>query len=190
MKFRPSIFFDRDGTLIEDVHYLSSVNDIRFFQDTVSTLRIIQDLGFQIFIVTNQSGIAKGYISKSHVYSIHDYILKYLRSFDVDVDAIVFCPHEDVDGCMCRKPGIGMLKQLQRSYAIDLHRSIFIGDKYSDLEFGVHAKIDTILMMTGYGKETLLHIRNKRNKIYPTHVAYSLKSATDIIFKFYNFLVK
>jgi D-glycero-D-manno-heptose 1,7-bisphosphate phosphatase len=147
---RPAAFIDRDGTLIEEVNFLSSVGDLMIFPYTADALRMLKEKGFWIVVVTNQSGIGRGIYSEADMHAIHDAMQAQLGGA---IDAFYFCPHLPDEGCECRKPGIGMLDLAQRDMPIDLQRSWMIGDKRIDVETGRAANIGVALVLTGYGKE-------------------------------------
>ncbi|MEO5859316.1 MAG: HAD family hydrolase [Pyrinomonadaceae bacterium] len=145
---RPAAFIDRDGTLIEEVNFLSNVDDLQVFPYTADALRKLKDNGFWIVVVTNQSGIGRGIYSEADMHAIHDAMQAQLGWA---IDAFYFCPHLPDEGCECRKPGLGMLNFAQRDMAIDLQRSWMIGDKRIDVETGQAAGIGSALVLTGYG---------------------------------------
>ncbi len=145
---RPAIFLDRDGTLIEEVNFLSRVEDLRLFPFTVDAVKLLKNKGFLIIVVTNQSGIGRGIYDEAAMHSIHDQIQIELEDA---VDAFYFCPHLPCDGCRCRKPGLGMLESAMVDFEIDLERSWMIGDKKIDVETGQSIGIKTAFVLTGYG---------------------------------------
>lgn len=145
---RPAAFIDRDGTLIEEVNFLSNVEHLQVFPYTADALRMLKEKGFWIVVVTNQSGIGRGIYSEADMHAIHDAIQHQLGGA---IDAFYYCPHLPDEGCECRKPGLGMLNFAQRDMAIDLQRSWMIGDKRIDVETGQAAGIGSALVLTGYG---------------------------------------
>ena len=147
---RPAIFIDRDGTLIEEVNFLSRVDDLKVFAYTADALRMLKNKGYWIVVVTNQSGIGRGIYPESDMHAIHEAMQKEL---DGAIDAFYFCPHLPDEGCECRKPGLGMLNFAQRDLPIDLERSWMIGDKRIDVETGHAARIGSALVLTGYGEQ-------------------------------------
>ena len=140
---------DRDGTLIEEVNFLARVEDLRFFSYTIESLRLLKENGYWIFVVTNQSGIARGIYDEAAMHSIHDAIQERCGNL---IDGFYFCPHMPDAGCECRKPKLGMLKQAQDNFEIDMENSWIIGDKRLDIETGFAAGIKTVLVRTGYGE--------------------------------------
>src|SRR5262245_46899753 len=117
---RPAAFIDRDGTLIEEVNFLSRVEDLRLFPYTHESVRRLKDAGYFVIIVTNQSGIGRDIFDEASMHAIHDEIQVQL---DGMIDAFYFCPHLPCDGCACRKPGTGMIDAALKDFDIDLTRS-------------------------------------------------------------------
>ncbi len=142
-------FLDRDGTLIEEVNFLSNVDDLRVFPFTFEALKLLKDAGFLIVVVTNQSGIGRGIYDEAAMNAIHEEMQAQL---DGMIDAFYFCPHLPCDGCSCRKPNLGMLEAAVRDFSIDLANSWMIGDKKIDVEAGKKAGSKTAMVMTGYGR--------------------------------------
>lgn len=149
---RPAAFIDRDGTLVEEVNYLSRVEDLSIFPYTRGALEHLRSAGFFIVVVTNQSGIGRGIYTEADMHSIHRAMDKELEGL---IDRYYFCPHLPDAGCRCRKPGLGMLEAAKAELAIDLLSSWMIGDKTLDIETGKNAGIQTALVKTGYGSSHL-----------------------------------
>ena len=145
---KPAAFIDRDGTLIEEVNFLSRVDDLRVFPYTADALRLLKQCGFLIVVITNQSGIGRGIYSEADMHAIHEAMQVQLGGA---IDAFYFCPHLPDEGCECRKPGLGMINLARRDLAIDLKRSWMIGNKRIDVETGQAAGIGSALVLTGYG---------------------------------------
>jgi len=146
---RPAAFIDRDGTLIEEVNFLSRVEELHVFPYTSEALRMLKERGFYIVVLTNQSGIGRGIYSESDMHAIHDAMQAELNG---GIDAFYFCPHLPDAGCECRKPGLGMIRNAQHDFAIDLQASWMIGDKRLDVETGKNAGVGSALVLTGYGQ--------------------------------------
>jgi D-glycero-D-manno-heptose 1,7-bisphosphate phosphatase len=145
---RPAVFLDRDGTLIEEVNYLHRVEDLRIFPATETSLKKLKDAGYLLIVVTNQSGIGREVYGESDMHDIHEAMQKQL---DGVIDAFYFCPHLPCDGCRCRKPELGMIEFATADFEIDLTNSWMVGDKKIDVETGFAAKLQTALVLTGYG---------------------------------------
>ena len=146
---RPAAFIDRDGTLIEEVNFLSRVDDLRIFPYTAEAIRRLKDTGFLIIVVTNQSGIGRQIYSEADMRSIHDEIQHQLGNA---IDGFYFCPHLPDAGCQCRKPNLGMIRSAGNDFALDMNGSWMIGDKRLDVETGFNAGIGTAMVRTGYGR--------------------------------------
>ena len=149
-KRQPAVFVDRDGTLIEEVNYLSRVEDLRLFPFTRSAVAELKTRGFLIIVVTNQSGIGRDIFDETAMHSIHESIQENLAGA---IDAFYFCPHLPCDGCNCRKPGLGMIESAMEDFDIDLEGSWMVGDKKSDVELGRNAGLKSALVLTGYGQQ-------------------------------------
>ena len=147
---KPAIFLDRDGTLIEEVNYLSRVEDLRLFPFTSEAIRLLKESGYLIIVVTNQSGIGREIYTEEDMHAIHEAIQAELGGA---IDGFYFCPHLPDEGCRCRKPGLGMIEAACTDFVIDLERSWMIGDKKIDIETGQCGKLSTALVLTGYGHE-------------------------------------
>ena len=144
-----AVFLDRDGTLIEEVDFLSRVEDLRVFPYTKRALELLKASGFQLFVITNQSGIARGYYSEGAMHSIHEQMQVELGGL---IDAFYFCPHLPDAGCECRKPKLKMIDDARSSFGVDLPNSWLIGDKLLDVETARAAGMSAAMVRTGYGK--------------------------------------
>ncbi len=144
-------FIDRDGTLVEEVNFLSRLEDLRIFSFTARALSMLKESGFLVFVVTNQSGIGRGLYTERDMHRIHQAITDRLGSL---IDGYYFCPHLPDAGCECRKPRTGMISDAAQRTAVDMINSWMIGDKRLDIETGINAGIKTALVKTGYGTKT------------------------------------
>jgi D-glycero-D-manno-heptose 1,7-bisphosphate phosphatase len=143
-----TIFLDRDGTLNEDVDYLSRIEDLQIFPFTLRALQLLKAKGYLIIVVTNQSGIGRGLYDEVALKTIHQTMQEQL---DHLIDAFYHCPHLPKAGCRCRKPGLGMIEQAQKDFEIDLRNSWVAGDKELDIQTGFAAGTRTAMVRTGYG---------------------------------------
>jgi D-glycero-D-manno-heptose 1,7-bisphosphate phosphatase len=151
-----ALFLDRDGTLVEPRHYPSRPEDLVLSPDIGPLLRMFQTSGWELVVVTNQSGIARGYFTEHDLECMHDKLREMLRVWGVELSAIAYCPHH-VDGavphlaipCTCRKPQPGMLLEIAATRDIDLARSWMIGDILDDIEAGRRAGCRTVLLDNG-----------------------------------------
>ena len=146
---RKAAFLDRDGTLIEEVNFLSDVADLRVFPYTFEALKLLKDAGWLVIVVTNQSGIGRGIYDEDAMHAIHGAMQQQLDNM---IDGFYFCPHLPCDGCSCRKPYLGMIESASADFAIDLANSWMIGDKAIDVETGSNAGIRSAMVLTGYGR--------------------------------------
>lgn len=157
MSARPAIFLDRDGTLNESVGYVNHRSRFRLFPFSVDAVRLINEEGYLAVLVTNQSGIGRGFFSEELVRSIHEDLQSLLETAGAKLDGIYACPHKPSDGCACRKPESGMLLQARDDLDIDLAASWIVGDTITDLEAGWSAGTQGALVKTGFGAGTLDH---------------------------------
>jgi D-glycero-D-manno-heptose 1,7-bisphosphate phosphatase len=141
-----AFFLDRDGTLIVNKHYLSTPLGIRFLPCVFEVLRLILSKGYRLFLVTNQSGIKRGYYSKDRIEIIHREIVLRLAQEKVFFTDISYCEHHPSERCPCRKPGTLMIKRLLRQYDINLSDSYFVGDRKEDILLGKEFNMKTILI--------------------------------------------
>lgn len=173
----PAIFLDRDGTLIEDVGYISQSSQIRFYPSTFEALKILQR-HFLLFIITNQSGIAKGFTTEQEVQNINKMVVSTLKAKNIAIYDVFCCPHKNEDHCDCKKPKTHFIDKAKALYHVDLSKSYIIGDHPSDVYCGLNAGITPIYLLTGHGK-------NHQNEIPPnTEICkHILDAAKSIIFK-------
>jgi D-glycero-D-manno-heptose 1,7-bisphosphate phosphatase len=145
----PAVFFDRDGTLMEEVQYCSDPARVRVYPGIPEALRRLKAAGFRSFIITNQSGIGRGLFTEDQYRAVQRELLRQLG--EGSIEATYFCP--DVPGVLSarRKPEPGMVFEAAAEHGLDLGRSWFIGDKAADVECGRRAGTRTILVLTGYG---------------------------------------
>jgi len=148
---RPTAFLDRDGTVIVERHYLGDPAGVTLLPGAAEGLRRLSAVGVQLVLVTNQSGVARGYFTEEDMHAVHMRLSHLLAEEGVTLDAIFTCPHHPDANCACRKPRVGMLEQARRELSVDWERSAVIGDKPCDIEMGRAAGLTTILVRTGYG---------------------------------------
>lgn len=157
---KPAVFLDRDGTINVEKEYLYRVDEFEFTPGAVEAIRLLNQSGYLVVVVTNQSGVARGYYAEADVETLHSHIDQLLALQGARVDAWYYCPHHEHGkppynlACDCRKPLPGMLLQAAADHAIDLTRSWMVGDKLADIEAGQAAGCRPVLVMTGYGAET------------------------------------
>jgi D-glycero-D-manno-heptose 1,7-bisphosphate phosphatase len=148
----PAVFVDRDGTIMQDADYCSDPQQVRIFPRVVEALRLLKSKGFKLIIVTNQSGIGRGFFTIEQYRAVEAEVLRQLG--DGLIDATYFCPDVPGQRSSCRKPAPGMIVEATREHQIDLARSFLIGDKEIDAECGRNAGVRTIRVRTGFDRET------------------------------------
>lgn len=146
-----AVFLDRDGTLNVEKEYVFRYEDWEWVPGAVEGLKRLAGLEFRLVVVSNQSGVARGYYRVSDVQILHNRVAKELETKGVHISGFYFCPHGPKDGCECRKPKPGMILQAEKELGIDLSRSFMVGDKLIDVEAGQAAGVRPILVGTGYG---------------------------------------
>ncbi len=180
------VFLDRDGTLNEDPGYLGDPNLLNLYPETGRALSLLKnELNFKLIVISNQSGIARGLITKEKVDAVNAKLNELLKNNNVQIDAFYYCPHHpdfsSNEDCSCRKPSPKLVLQSAKDFNIELSKSYFIGDAVTDIECGLNANLKTILVKTGYGKESF-SILQKLNKM-PSFVAENILDASKFINK-------
>jgi len=148
------ILLDRDGTIIVDRHYLSDPDGVELLPNAAAGLRRLAALGFRFVVVTNQSGIGRGYFGEGALTAMHARLAELLAAQEVTLAGVYHCPHTDQAGCDCRKPNAGMAKRAAAELKFDLGTAIVIGDKCADIGLGRAIGATTILVRTGHGRAT------------------------------------
>ncbi len=120
---KSAVFLDRDGTICEDVNYLSRPDELKIFPFAAEAVRLLNENDFLVILITNQSGIARGFFDENALRDIHEKLVFELAEQNAKLDAIYFCPHNPVDNCTCRKPKPGMIEQAARDFSIDFSNS-------------------------------------------------------------------
>lgn len=173
-----AVFFDRDGTLIHEKPgtYLSDPAKVKLYAPVPAALKRLQKAGFVFFIVSNQSGIGRGYFTQKEVNAVHERLCQLLP---VPIKEIVFCPHSPQQNCVCRKPGTLLGERLIAKYGVDPKRSFMVGDKKADVLFGQKLGLKSVLMTTANGKKHL----QKYPDLKPDFVAKDMLCAARYILK-------
>ena len=149
---RRVVFLDRDGTINVDRGYVYRREDWKFTDQAVEAIRLLNDMGYYIAVVTNQSGIATGRYAMTDVLELHDFVARELWRLGARIDYFAICPHSEADRCMCRKPQTGLAAQIEDRVdsSIDYALSWTIGDKITDAEFGWNLGTNTALLQSVY----------------------------------------
>lgn len=181
-----AVFLDRDGTINLEVDYLKHPDELEIFPYTIEALRILKNKGFLNIIITNQSGVARGFFTEEDLQKIHEKLLQILNKEDTLIDDIYYSPfHPEgtvekykVDSDL-RKPRIGMILKARKEHSIDLNSSFFIGDTFTDMMAAKNAGIKKILTLTGYGERDLQ--KCLENGAQPDFIAKDLLDASNYI---------
>ncbi|RRS31261.1 MAG: hypothetical protein P794_04225 [Epsilonproteobacteria bacterium (ex Lamellibrachia satsuma)] len=136
-----TLFIDRDGIINIDHGYTYKIGSFEFMPGIFDLLSLFQSKGYQIFIITNQSGIGRGYYTLDDFEKLTDWMIKELKQKGIFIEKVFYCPHSPEEKCSCRKPNIGMVEQALEEFDIDLKHSWMIGDKQSDIDLAHHAHI-------------------------------------------------
>lgn len=183
------MFLDRDGTINEEVNFISRPDQLVLIPGAAEAVRLLNDRGFLICVISNQSGIARGYLTEDDLVPIHARLNDELRQAGAHLDRISYCPHHPTEGlppynitCRCRKPATGMLEDAARDLDIDLGRSFLVGDRLADIEAGKRAGATAILVLTGYGRQALSELK-RDGAAQPDCVTRDLRAAVDFILK-------
>ena len=179
---RPAVFLDRDGTISEEVGYLNHVSRFRMFPFAAPAIRRLNEAGYPVVVVSNQSGVSRGYFPESFLQTITELMTAQLAAAGARVDAVYYCPHTAAEGCECRKPKTGMLDRAAREHALDLGRSYVVGDKYVDIDLAHNVRAQGILVRTGYG-EGELQWNSAEWPAPPDFIAEDLSQAADWILR-------
>ncbi|MBA7668790.1 D-glycero-beta-D-manno-heptose-1,7-bisphosphate 7-phosphatase [subsurface metagenome] len=181
-----AVFLDRDGTINEEVSYLKDLKDLKILPEAPGAIKLLNEHSFKVVVITNQSGVARGYLTEEKLEEIHEEMRRQLSEKGAQLDAIYYCPHHPTQGkgkyrknCWCRKPNPGMLERAASELELDLGRCYVVGDKLIDLQAGLRVDCKTVLVLTGYGKK----YSNEKieAKINIDYVAKTLKDAAEWI---------
>ncbi len=189
---KPAIFLDRDGTICQEVGYLRKIEDLKLIDRSIQAIQKINQHKWLTIIVSNQSGVARGYMDEETVEEINIELVKLLKKHQARIDGIYYCPHHPQGNppyrmnCSCRKPSPGMILRATKEFNIDLNHSVIMGDKYTDILTAHKLNIPGILILTGYGKEEYQKHKDKWEKS-PYYIANNLYEAVEWWFKKVSF---
>lgn len=171
-----AVFLDRDGVLMRDANYVGHVDQVELIDGAPQALRRLQDAGFRLFVVTNQSGVGRGYFTREAVEEIHALLNEHFAGAGAHIERYYVCPHHPEENCDCRKPKSKFLLEAAQEFGLDLPRCFMVGDRPSDIQCGVNAGTKTVLVLTGVGRETL-----NQHEVAPGAVVADIGAAADWI---------
>ena len=184
---KPTVFLDRDGTINEQMGYINHLSRFIVLPGVAEAIRLLNRNDFLAIILSNQSGVARGYFPIELVHNVHDHLNKYLQERGARMDGIFFCPHypngpvkEYGYACDCRKPKTGLIDQALQEFDIDLSRSYMIGDRWTDLAFANRSNLKGILVKTGYGLGDIQYVLPDKDT-KPAYIAKNLLEAVQWI---------
>ena len=184
---RKVVFLDRDGTLNEEVGYVNHLDRFTLLPRVGQAIRLLNQHEIKVVIITNQSGVARGYFPESLIHQVHQKMRDLLKKEGAHLDGIYYCPHHPDIGiapyrqkCRCRKPATGLVEQAVKELDLDCSQSYAIGDRGVDIEFGHQIGAKGVLVLTGYGKGEWEYFRDQW-RIKPNHVAADLYEAVQWI---------
>ncbi len=175
----PAVFLDRDGTINHDKNYLSDEKDLKIYVFAKKAILKLRRAGFKIVIVTNQSAVARGYVTVSKLEKINRTLKRLLKEQGAEIDGIYYCPHGPDDDCGCRKPKTGMVLRAAKDLKIDLKKSYTVGDSVRDYMLGYNFGGKGILVLTGHGKKQALKVKKEKKK--PLATVKNLYAAAGVI---------
>ncbi|PIE63606.1 MAG: D-glycero-beta-D-manno-heptose-1,7-bisphosphate 7-phosphatase [Desulfobacterales bacterium] len=184
---KPAVFLDRDGTINEQMGYINHISRFQLIPGVEEAIGRVNAAQIPVVVVTNQSGLARGYFSAQLLDAVHQKMTDQLAEKNAHVDGIYICPHHPEakeeqyrQTCTCRKPKTGLLEQAAQDLGIDLNRSFVVGDRWSDIKCGAAAGATSILVMTGYGRGDAEYI-GPTQQVQPNYIAEDLSQAVEWI---------
>jgi histidinol-phosphate phosphatase family protein len=178
IKKTPVVFLDRDGTLNIDTEYIGTPDGFTLFEGAARGVKMLNDAGIKAIVVTNQSGLGRGYFKEADLKAVNNRFEELLmEEGGAKLDAIYYCPHHPDDGCGCRKPATGLIEQASSQHAIDMARAFVIGDKESDLMLAKNIGAKGVLVLTGHGEITEDELKEKEGSVEPDFVASNMEDA-------------
>lgn len=180
---RPAVFLDRDGTINEQMGYINHLSRFVILPGVCEAIRLLNKNDFLVIIITNQSGVARGYFPLDLLSKVHAFLETSLRKEGAHIDGVFFCPHYPTGAvpeysieCDCRKPKTGLIDQALESFDIDLTRSCMVGDRHTDIEFAHGSNLKGLLVKTGYGLGDIEYVLPHKS-IKPHYIAEDLLDA-------------
>ncbi|MFX1289274.1 MAG: D-glycero-alpha-D-manno-heptose-1,7-bisphosphate 7-phosphatase [Promethearchaeota archaeon] len=160
MSIRKAIILDRDGVLIEDKNFAYKVEDFELLPSVIEGLKFLQQ-DFLFFIVTNQSGIGRGFFSENDFFTFNNHLIKVLEDNEIRIEKTFYCPHIKEENCECKKPKIKYINDIVKGWNIDIKKSWMFGDHPTDILFGINGGCKTVYMITGHGEKHLQYLKAK-----------------------------
>jgi D-glycero-D-manno-heptose 1,7-bisphosphate phosphatase len=173
---RPAVFLDRDGTINEQMGYINHLSRFVLIPGAGEAIRLLNEHGLLAIIASNQSGVGRDYFPPELVDEVNSHMEDQLQKEGASIDGIFTCPHHPDEGCGCRKPKTGLIRQASEAFYIDLENSYVVGDRCSDMEFAHRANLKGILVKTGYGRGEMEFVLPK-SPFKPSHIANDLLDA-------------
>ncbi|MBM2841251.1 MAG: gmhB 3 [Bacteroidetes bacterium] len=185
---RIGVFLDRDGTLNDEASYIRTPDELQLIPGAGEAVRRLNERGIITCVISNQSGVARGYLTEKDLVPIHERLERELARSGGKVDRIYYCPHHPTEGrppyniaCDCRKPMTGMLRKGMDEFNLDIEQSFVVGDSVVDMQAGNTMKVRTVLVLTGYGVTAQQQCATAN--IHVDHVAPTIVEAVDFILK-------
>jgi len=176
-----ALILDRDGTLIEDKNYAYKIEDLELLPGVIDGLKILQE-EFIFFIVTNQSGIGRGYYTEDDFHNFNAHLILLLKEENIEIKKTYFCPHIREDNCDCRKPKTKFIDNIVSEFNINIKESWMFGDHPSDIQFGINGGCRTVFLTTGHGENHVDELKSL--KITPTIISSDFLSAVKELLNF------
>lgn len=175
--YLPAVFLDRDGVINADpVEFVTKPDELRLLPASAQAIARLNALGVPVIVCSNQSGVAKGLYTLDDLQRISKRLQEMLSEYNAHIDAFYYCPHDDSDGCDCRKPKPGLLLRAAQEHRIALEQSVFVGDSWRDIIAGRAAGVKTVLVLSGHVKPEMLNSPQMQNHP-PDHIAPDLLGA-------------
>lgn len=171
----PAVFFDRDGTINEEVGYLKRWEEVRLLPRVAEALRLLGECGFKRIIVSNQSGVGRGYLTEEEVTQVNGYLLSLLAEGGSGVEGIYVCLHHPEARCSCRKPKGGLVELAVKQHSVDLAGSYAVGDQGTDILLAKNMGLASVLVLTGHGRREFEKL--SQNGLLPEYAAEDLYEA-------------
>lgn len=186
-KPRPAVFLDRDGTVNEQMGYINHISRFHLLPNAAQAIRMLNEKNIPVVVVSNQSGLARGYFPVELLNAVHEKMNGLLAEEGASLDGVYYCPHhpeakEEIHrlDCSCRKPKTGMLLQAAEELDLDLSKSFLVGDRWSDVKCAINAGCTPVLVLTGYGRGDQLYI-GPGQEVQPSFTAEDLLEAVEWI---------